>query len=144
MQMQKEERSFLLLNKHAEKEDWLLTMDEIAKVSIRAQLVVLSTCHSSRGKVLTAEGVVGIARAFLGCGARSVLVTLWAIDDTSTLAFMTRFYRKLIVHNMSASRALQQSMKEMRDSTEYSDVKYWAPFVLYGDDVTLDVNAIRD
>lgn len=127
----------------AKEEDWLLTMDEIAKVSVRAQLVVLSTCHSSRGKIMTAEGVVGIARAFLGCGARSVLVTLWAVEDESTLAFMTIFYNKLIVHNMSASRALQQAMKEMRESTEYNDVKYWAPFFLYGDDVTLDVNAMR-
>lgn len=128
---------------NAKKEDWLLTMDEIAKVSVRAQLVVLSTCHSSRGKVMTAEGVVGIARAFLGCGARSVLVTLWAIDDESTFAFMNIFYKKLIVHNTSASRALHQAMNEMRESTKYSDVKCWAPFVLYGDDVTLDVNAIR-
>lgn len=133
----------LAAHKHAKKEDWLLTMDEIANVSIRAQLVVLSTCHSSRGKVMTAEGVVGIARAFLGCGARSVLVTLWAIDDKSTLTFMTIFYNKLILHNMSVSTALQQSMKEMRNSTEYNDVKCWAPFALYGDDVTLDVNAIR-
>ena len=124
-------------------EDWLLTMEDVSNVGIRAKLVVLSTCHSACGKIMTAEGIVCMARAFLGCGARSVLVALWAIDDQATLVFMTSFYKFLFVHKMSASRALQHAMKEMRDSTEYNHVRHWAPFVLYGDDVTLDVNEIR-
>ena len=66
------------------KDDFILTMKDIAKVGIRAKLVTLSCCHSGCGKILTAEGVVGIARAFLGSGARSVLRSLWAVDDKST------------------------------------------------------------
>ena len=64
-------------------EDFILTMKDVhdvLKVHLRARLVVLSSCHSARGKI-KAEGVVGIARAFLGAGARSVIVSLWAIDD---------------------------------------------------------------
>ena len=57
---------------------------------MRAKLVVLSCCHSGRVDI-KAEGVVGIARAFLGAGARSVLVSLWAIDDKATLEFMRYF-----------------------------------------------------
>lgn len=124
-------------------EDWLLSMKDVANVGLEAKLVVLSTCHSGRGTFMTGEGVVGIARAFLGSGARAVVMSLWAIDDEATLLFMNSFYKCLFVHKMSASRALRQSMKEMRDSTQYSDVKYWAPFVLYGEDVTLDLNEIR-
>ncbi|XP_078354232.1 tetratricopeptide repeat protein 28-like [Oculina patagonica] len=52
-------------------EDFLLTMSDISKAQLRAKLVVLSCCHSGRGQIRT-EGVVGIARAFLGSGARSV------------------------------------------------------------------------
>ena len=63
------------------KEDYMLTMGDIAKVRIRAKLVVLSCCHSAKGKIMKAEGVVGIARAFIASGARSVLVSLWAVDD---------------------------------------------------------------
>ena len=66
------------------KDDFILTMKDIAKVGITANLVTLSCCHSGCGKILTAEGVVGIARAFLGSGARSVLRSLWAVDDKST------------------------------------------------------------
>ncbi|KAL9988978.1 hypothetical protein ACROYT_G003477 [Oculina patagonica] len=122
------------------KEDFMLTMKDIAEVGIRAKLVVLSCCHSARGKILTAEGVVGIARAFMGSGARSVLMSLWAVDDEATKTFMEIFYKCLIHEKMSASEALHQSMKKMRESTEYKDVKYWAPFVLLGDDIRLELN----
>ena len=120
------------------KEDIMLTMKDIAGVGIRAKLVVLSCCHSASGKILTAEGVVGIARAFLGSGARSVLMSLWAVDDDATKAFMNIFYKCLIRENLSASEALHQAMKKMRESPLYDDVKYWAPFVLLGDDVSLN------
>ena len=120
------------------KEEVHLTMKDIAEVRIRAKLVVLSCCHSASGKILTAEGVVGIARAFLGSGARSVVMSLWAVDDDATKAFMNVFYKCLVREKLSASEALHQAMKKMRESTLYNHVKYWAPFVLLGDDVSLN------
>ena len=122
------------------REDYLLTMQDVLKAQIRARLVVLSCCHSARGEVKS-EGVVGIARAFLGAGARSVLVSLWAIDDEATMEFMNLFYQQL-VHGRSASEALNKAMKSMRESDRFSAVKYWAPFVLIGDDVTLEFKGI--
>ncbi|KAL9989193.1 hypothetical protein ACROYT_G003716 [Oculina patagonica] len=121
-----------------QKDDFMLTMKDIAEVGIGAKLVVLSCCHSARGKILTAEGVVGIARAFLGSGARSVLMSLWAVDDDATKAFMNIFYKCLIREKLSASEALHLAMKKMRESPLYNDVEHWAPFVLLGDNVTLD------
>lgn len=117
-------------------EDFVLT---IGRVGIRAKLVVLSCCHSGCGKILKAEGVVGIARAILGSGARSVLVSLWAVQEEATKAFMIIFYEFLLRNKLRASEALHLSMKKMRESPLYSDVVYWAPFVLIGDDVTLDL-----
>jgi len=117
-------------------EDFILTMTDVLSVQIRARLVVLSCCHSARGEI-TAEGVVGIARAFLGAGARSVLVSLWAIDDEATLEFMKVFYLHL-VKGKSASESLNEAVRCMRESDQFSAVKYWAPFVLIGDDVTLE------
>ena len=116
--------------------DFMLTMKDVKRVQIRARLVVLSCCHSAHGEI-KAEGVVGIARAFLGAGARSVLVSLWAIDDKATLEFMKNFYQ-FLVKGKSASEALNQAMNCMRESEEFGSVKYWAPFVLVGDDVTLE------
>ena len=123
------------------REDYLLTMKDVLKAQIRARLVVLSCCHSARGEVKS-EGVVGIARAFLGAGARSVLVSLWAIDDEATMEFMKVFYQQL-VHGRSASEALNKAMKSMRESDRFSVLKYWAPFVLIGDDVMLQFEGIN-
>ena len=117
-------------------EDYMLTMADVMSVKLRAKLIVLSCCHSGRGEI-KAEGVVGIARAFMGAGARSVLVSLWAIDDEASMQFMKSFYRNL-EKGRSASESLNHAMKCLRESEKFSDVKYWAPFTLIGDDVTLD------
>ena len=114
---------------------YLLTASDISQVQVRAKLVVLSCCHSARGEI-KAEGAVGIARAFLGSGARSVLVSLWALEDSATLQLMTHFYDHLVCGE-SASDSLRQAMMWMR-CNGYSDVKQWAPFALIGDNVTFN------
>ena len=119
-----------------DEKDFLLTMADVLKAKLDAKLVVLSCCHSGRGKI-KAEGVVGIARAFLGAGARSVIASLWAIDDDATLVFMRHFYEHL-VKGKSAGNSLHQAMKWMRESDDFNAVMDWAPFVLIGDDVTLN------
>ena len=116
--------------------DFLLTMADVLSKKLQAKLVVLSCCHSGRGKI-KAEGVVGIARAFLGAGARSVIASLWAIEDKATMEFMTNFYKHFTA-GQSASESLNLTMKQMRKSDEFCAVKQWAPFVLIGDDVTLN------
>ena len=119
----------------ATEKDYLLTMADISRVQLRAKLVVLSCCHSARGHV-KAEGVVGIARGFLGSGARSVLVALWAIPDKATKKLMSRFYEHL-VRGESASESLHQAMKWIRNNG-HPDMRDWAPFMLIGDNVTFD------
>ena len=118
-------------------EDCILKMSDIQAVKLRARLVVLSCPYSGQGEV-SSEGVVGMARAFLFAGARSVLAALWAIDDEATMVFMKSFYQQL-GSGESASVALQRAMKCLRDSQDYSAPKYWAPFVLMGDDVKIEL-----
>ena len=119
-----------------DEKDFLLTMADVLTTKLESKLVVLSCCHSGRGKI-KAEGVVGIARAFLGAGARSVIASLWAIDDDATLVFMRHFYEHL-VKGKSAGNSLHQAMKWMRESDDFNAVMDWAPFVLIGDDATLN------
>ena len=123
-----------------QEDDYLLKMSDISKVKVRAKLVVLSCCHSGRGQI-RAEGVVGIARAFLGAGARSVLVALWALEDKATKKLMSRFYENL-VRGESASASLHAAMKWMRDHGLIKVAK-WAPFMLIGDDVTFAFEELR-
>ena len=86
-----------------EEKDFLLMMADVLNAKLDAKLVVLSCCHSGRGKI-KAEGVVGIARAFLGAGVRSVIASLWAIDDDATLVFMRHFYEHLVKGKVQAIR----------------------------------------
>ena len=120
--------------KNPKDEDYILKMSDVLKVRLRARLVVLSCCHSGRGELMS-EGVVGVARAFLAAGARSVLASLWAIEDRATMEFMKSFYQHL-ADGQSASVALHQAMKTLRNSN--FAVKHWAPFILIGDDVKLE------
>ena len=121
-------------SKYPQEEDFILKMSDVQAANLRARLVVLSCCHSGRGRILKGEGVVGIARAFLAAGARSVLVALWAIDDEATMVFMKSFYPE----KKTASVAVHQSMKSLRESEEFSEMRYWAPFQLIGDDVKIE------
>ncbi|XP_068739483.1 tetratricopeptide repeat protein 28-like [Montipora capricornis] len=122
-------------------EDYMLSLSDVQAVRLQARLVVLSCCHSGQGEVKS-EGIVGIARAFLCAGARSVLVSLWAIDDEATFMFMKSFYQHL-GDGKSASTALHHAMKSLQETKKYSAIKYWAPFVLIGDDVTFEFGQLE-
>ncbi|PFX11315.1 Tetratricopeptide repeat protein 28 [Stylophora pistillata] len=114
-------------------ESYLLTMREISQIQLRAKLVVLGCCHSARGEIKT-EGVIGIARAFLGSGARSGLASLWALEDEATDQFMIHFYEHLY-RGKSVSKSLHRTRKWMRRNG-FVKVTQWSPFLLIGDNVT--------
>ena len=126
-----------------QKKDYILKMSDVQAANLRARLVVLSSCHSGRGRILKGEGVVGIARAFLAAGARSVLISLWAIDDEATMVFMKNFYQHL-KEGKTASAAVHQTMKSLRESEKFSEMRYWAPFQLFGDEVKIEFEADDD
>ncbi|XP_074609557.1 tetratricopeptide repeat protein 28-like [Acropora palmata] len=127
-------------SKFPREKDFILKMSDVQAANLRARLVVLSCCHSGRGRILKGEGVVGIARAFLAAGARSVLISLWAIDDEATMVFMKNFYQHL-KEGKTASAAIHQTMKSLRESEKFSEMRHWAPFQLIGDDVKIEIEA---
>ena len=127
-------------SKFPQKTDYILELSDVQAANLRAQLVVLSCCHSGRGRILKGEGVVGIARAFLAAGARSVLISLWAIGDKATMVFMKSFYQHL-KEGKTVSAAVHQAMKSLRESDKFSEMRYWAPFQVLGDDVKIEFEA---
>ena len=109
-------------------DDGLLTAGEILGLSLSADLFVLSACDTGRGTV-TGDGVIGLSRSLLTAGARSVLVSLWAVPDAPTTALMTAFYRELAA-GRSKARALRTAMLEVR--RQEPDPVAWAAFTLIG------------
>jgi len=119
--------------------DGFLEVHEILGLSLDADLVTLSACETGMGsgffnELPAGDEFVSLTRAFLLAGSRSVLATLWQVDDRSTVAIMEGFYgrlRKTDQHNGQAS-ALAQVQRELRNSSRYQHPFYWAPFVLVG------------
>ena len=103
----------------------------------RVRLVVLGYCHSAGGEIKAAKGVIGMARSFLGARARSVLVALWALSDEATMTM--KYFHKELVAGKRASEALRQATNFMREIEWLGKVWNWAPFVLIGNYVTLDL-----
>ena len=112
-------------------EDGLLQVREISNLELHADLVVLSACQSGMGRVVSGEGLIGMTRPFLYAGARSVVVSLWKVDDEATSDLMVSFYRNLGKVG-DKSEALRRAKLELIDRSRYSHPYYWAAFILVG------------
>jgi CHAT domain-containing protein len=135
-------------------EDGYLNSNEIARLQLNADLVVLSSCNTATGKVLSGEGLLGLQRSFLTAGASSVVASLWSIYDRSTPVFMSHFYQYLIDFEHQElgwydrllikldwyepelidykTLALQQAKLDMMEHPYYNHPVHWASFVLVG------------
>jgi CHAT domain-containing protein len=109
-------------------EDGLLTAEEMLKLSLRADLVVLSACDTGRGRI-TGDGVLGLSRSWMAAGASNVLVSLWEVDDQATSALMVNFYQSLQQQPDSAIALRQSILKTMQ---KYPAPKDWSAFTLIG------------
>jgi tetratricopeptide (TPR) repeat protein len=117
--------------------DGILSVGELLDdptLSLRADLVILSACQTGLGDLKRAEGTIGLQRAFLGKGARSVLVSLWNVSDEATSLLMQRFYAHWLGDRDSPSKseALRRAVTDVRASREFSHPRYWAGFQLVG------------
>lgn len=104
---------------------------EIYGQSLEHDLVVLSSCESGAGDFAPGEGVLALPRAFLSAGSRSVLASLWKVNDKPTAALMLQFYRELL-GGQPAKSALQAAKRKMAEGKDTADPRQWAGFVLYG------------
>ena len=106
-----------------------LTLDDVMRLSLSADLVVLSSCESGGGRYQLGEGIEGFVRAFMYAGCRNVVVSLWDVEDFTSATFMKTFYQNL---NHGYVSALRQAKLEMIKSPRlrYRHPYYWAPFVL--------------
>jgi CHAT domain-containing protein len=113
-------------------EDGLLEVSEISELDIDCELAVLSACQTGRGQIFSAEGIIGLSRAFLLSGARAVVVSLWNVADISTAQLMKNFYQQLITGQSNAKALRQAKLQMLRNGKETRHPYYWAPFILTG------------
>jgi CHAT domain-containing protein len=96
--------------------DGAITAEEIARTwDLDADLVVLSACESGLGKQAGGEGFLGFAQPLLAKGARSLVLSLWKVDDRATSLLMTRFYKNLLGQRpMPKAEALDEAKRWLR------------------------------
>jgi CHAT domain-containing protein/Tfp pilus assembly protein PilF len=104
-----------------------------------ADLVTLSACDTGLESEGKGAGTVGLALAFLQAGARSLLVSLWKVDDRATSLLMQRFYENWWKKGMSKAKSLQEAKRWLRETVDgsgrhpYEHPYYWSAFILIGD-----------
>jgi CHAT domain-containing protein len=124
------EQSALFLTEYAADGSLLpdsrLTAGDITRRGLRADVVVLSGCATGDGSTLRGEGVLGLTYSFLVNGSRSVVASLWPVEDASTARFMNEFYRSFR-ENGNAAEALRHAQLRTRGSAA---VPVWSSFVV--------------
>ncbi len=114
-------------------EDGALTALEASGLDLMGtQLVVLSACQTGLGQIANGEGVYGLQRAFTLAGAKSLVTSLWYVDDRATQQLMEWYYQNLL-KGIDRSEALSRAQQRMLSSVNYSQPRYWAGFVPTGD-----------
>lgn len=110
-----------------------LLSHEIYRLRMPADLVVLSACRTALGKEIRGEGLVGLTRGFFQAGARSVVVSLWEVEDRATAELMRRFYREMLERGRPPAAALRAAQDSLRREAGWEAPYFWAGFVLQGD-----------
>lgn len=118
-------------------DDGLLTMSEVSTLRLDADWVILSACNTAAGEGSSAEGLSGLARAFLFAGARSLLVSHWPVDDRMAAELTTRLVAgqtEAEGQSMTRAQALQTAMRDVLRDAEGNSLHpaYWAPFQIVG------------
>jgi CHAT domain-containing protein len=127
------DRTALVLASGSEAEDGLWQAREIRQTRLNADVVVLSACETGSGRLQGQEGVMNLARAFLTAGARSVVASLWDVDDRSTATIMESFYQHLKAGS-TVSEALRQAQLDfIKDYKDKATPDLWAGFEVIGD-----------
>ncbi|HQI36390.1 MAG TPA: CHAT domain-containing tetratricopeptide repeat protein [Syntrophales bacterium] len=133
-------------------EDGFLKMSDVLGMRMNPDLVVLSACKTALGREIAGEGIVGLSRAFMLAGAKSVVVSLWSVESQSTAELMKAFYAHMQAgmskeealrsakiglrqgtHRPARERGIQVAAKTGTGGIYESHPFFWAPFILIGE-----------
>jgi tetratricopeptide (TPR) repeat protein/CHAT domain-containing protein len=119
-----------------EEDDGYLSASEIAALKLDADWVVLSACNTAAGGAANAEALSGLGRAFIYAGARSLLVSHWAVDSEATVKLITGAVREMANDpKVGRAEAMRRSMLALieKGAPEEAHPAFWAPFVVVGE-----------
>ena len=111
----------------------ILSVEQIHRLHVPSDLVVLSACDTATGPYHRGEGVMGLTRGFFQSGVPRVVVTSWSVSDDATGALMADFHRQWAPGATDAGAALREARLALRRSGgPQAHPYYWGPFVYWG------------
>lgn len=111
--------------------DEKLTASDILDKKVQLELLVASACRTGISGNFGGDENIGLGQAFLMSGAKSVIVSLWNIEDEASSFFMESFYREYL-KGASKSKSLKSAINKVRENARWNKPYYWAPFILIG------------
>ena len=122
----------------ANPEDGILTAEEVAALDLDGvEWAVLSACDTGVGEIKAGEGVFGLRRAFRVAGARTIIMSLWAVEDRSARAWMRPLYEGRLQGHLSTAEAVRNASRTVLAARRAKGLSthpfYWAGFVAAGD-----------
>jgi len=119
-------------------DDGILTAEEVASLDLDGvEWAVLSACDTGLGAVRAGEGVFGLRRAFRIAGARTVIMSLWPVEDQATRSWMRALYEARLRDKLTTADAMRHAsltmLNERRAKGLSTHPLYWAGFVAAGD-----------
>jgi CHAT domain-containing protein len=108
-------------------------MDNIYGLSLSADLIVLSTCRPGLNKSGRGEGFVLLTRGLMYAGAKSVVISLWDVEDRAASELMKHFYSALLKDGATPAAALRSAKLQMLRQEQWNRPFYWASFTLQGE-----------
>ncbi len=121
----------LTLPDQPEGQDGFLRMTEVMSLKLNCEVAALTACQTGLGRHISGEGTMGMGRAFQYAGAKSVLITLWSVAESSSVDLVTSFFKHLR-EGKSKLEALELARDEIRKAG-YDHPFFWAPFILVGE-----------
>ena len=127
--------SFVAFTQKKEKVDTdeLLYVKEIYAQPIQSEMLVLSACETAVGEIKKGEGIMSLSRAFSYAGVKSLITSLWSVNDQKTADLMTHFYQNLQKKSTSKDAALQAAKLQLINESDFTANPYfWAAFIPIG------------
>jgi len=115
------------------KTDGFMPLQDICRLNLSAQLVVLSACETGLGKDIKGEGLMSLTRGFMYAGSQTVVTSLWKVDDRATAELMKEFYQSMLQDGLTPAAALRLAKQRIRQQKAWSAPYFWAGFVLQGE-----------
>lgn len=122
-----------MVDRSGKRTNGFVSVRDIYNLNLSADLVVLSACDTALGKDIKGEGLVGLTHGFLASGSKTVVASLWKVDDRATAVLMSDFYRSMLQDGLSPAAALRSAKERIRREKAWQAPYFWAGFVLQGE-----------